>query len=167
MAAIAVAPPLIAAGPPGWVALAVLGVVTVGISAIAIMNASNEADETLSDEKPGCTQNCPNKDNGGKKTESKGEKPKEYPKNPDDLLEDGYDETSYPEAEKQGIRRFKNPKTGDEAEFHKGKPGKPGWEGKDHWHRFNPNKTGKGDAMLDKNGQAVGKGSKPSHLEPR
>jgi hypothetical protein len=53
-----------------------------------------------------------------------------------------------------------------EVEFHKGKPGKPGWEGKDHWHRFNPNKTGKGDAMLDKNGNPVQKNSKPSHIDP-
>ena len=26
------------------------------------------------------------------------------------------------------------PKTGDELEWHKGQPGKPGWRGKDHWH---------------------------------
>jgi hypothetical protein len=102
-----------------------------------------------------------------KKTPPPPEETPTYPKNPDDLLDNGYQETSHPEAKANGIRRFKNPTNGDEVEFHKGKSGENGWEGKDHWHRFNPNKTGKGNAMLDKNGQPVRKGSEPSHLKPR
>jgi len=92
-------------------------------------------------------------------------KHKELPKNPDDLLDDRYEETTDPRAPDH-IRRFKNPETGDEVEFHEGKPDKPGWEGKDHWHRFNPDKSGRGDAMLDKNGKPVPKNSKPSHIDP-
>lgn len=165
MAAVGVAPPLIALGPAGWVALGVLGIVSVGVTAVSIYNASKEADETLSNEEPGCTENCPEK--GEKDSDLTGEKPKDYPKNPDNLLDDGYEETTHPEAGQHGVRRFKNPKTGDEVEFHKGKTGASGWEGEDHWHRFNPNKSGKEDAMLDENGQPVRKGSNPSHLEPK
>lgn len=160
MAAIAVAPPLVAAGPPGWVILGILGVATVG--AAAIMKASEEADEDFADEEPTCIYHCPkDKENP---SESKDE-PKELPENPDDLLEDGYEETTRP-GTPDHIRKFRNPKTGDEVEFHKGKPGEPSWEGKDHWHRYNLNATGKRDAMLDKNGNPVPRKSKPSHIPP-
>ncbi|KHD07492.1 hypothetical protein PN36_31420 [Candidatus Thiomargarita nelsonii] len=160
MATIALAPPLIASGPPGWVVFGILAVVTVG--AVAIMNASKQADDDFADDEPSSTESCPeDKDSTSETTD----KPKELPQNPDDLLDDGYEETTDPRTPEH-IRRFRNPKTGDEVEFHKGKPGKPGWEGKDHWHRFNPNKTGKGDAMLDKNGNPVPKNSKPSHIKP-
>jgi len=92
--------------------------------------------------------------------------PKELPENPDDLLDDGYEETTHSEVQEGSTRTFRNPETGDEVEFHKGGLSKPRWRGKDHWHRYNPNATGKRDAMLDKNGNPVPKGSKASHIEP-
>jgi len=87
------------------------------------------------------------------------------PKDPDDLVEKyGYNETSHPDAVAKGHRRFKNSSTGDTLEFDKGKKGESGHKGRDHYHRLNPNKTGKRDAFLDKNGKPVPKGSKASHL---
>ena len=160
MTAIAAAP-LVAAGPPGWVALGILGVATVG--AAIIMKASEEADEDFTDEEPTCIYNCP-KDKEGPSEDK--DKPKELSENPDDLLDDGYEETTHPEAQEQGVRKFRNLKTGDEVEFNKGDPSKPGWRGKDYWHRYNPNATGKRDARLDKNGNPVPRYSDPSHIEP-
>jgi len=70
------------------------------------------------------------------------DKPRELPENPDDLLDEGYEETTRP-GTPDHIRKFRNPKTGDRIDFNKGKPNAPGWKGEDHWHRYNPNKTGK------------------------
>jgi len=95
------------------------------------------------------------------------DKPKELPEDPDDLLDDGYEETTHLEVQEGGTRTFRNPETGDKVRFDKGDPNEPGWKGKDHWHRYNPNTTGKGDLYLDKNGNPVPKGSKPSHIEPK
>lgn len=161
MAAIAAAPPLVAAGPPGWVAFGVLGIATVG--AAAVMKASEEADGDFADDEPTGIQSCP--EDKADPAESK-DKPGRLPENPDDLLEDGYEETTHPNARKEGIRNFHNPKTGDQVDFNKGDPSKPGWRGKDHWHRHNPNATGKRDLYLDKNGNPVPKGSPKSHIEP-
>lgn len=167
MTVIAATPPLVAAGPPGWVALGVLGAVTVAVSAAAIMEASEQADEDLLDDEPTSIESCPKGETSSAEGEDKlGEFPQELPKNPDDLLEEGYEETTHPKAQKKGVRKFYNPKTGDEVEFNKGDPSKPGWRGKDHWHRYNPNATGKRDARLDKNGNPVPKGSDASHIEP-
>ena len=91
------------------------------------------------------------------------DKPRELPENPDDLLDEGYEETTRP-GTPDHIRKFRNPKTGDRIDFNKGKPNAPGWKGEDHWHRYNPNKTGKRDAMLDKNGNPVPEHLKPSHI---
>jgi hypothetical protein len=163
MVTLAAAPPLIASGPPGWVVLGILAVITVAVSATSIMSASDKADEDFADDETDCTEKCPKEDDISSDSKAR---PREFPKNPDDLLDDGYDETTHPKAPEH-IRKFRNPETGDEVEFHKGKPNKPGWEGKDHWHRFNPNQTGKGDAMLDTNGNPVPKGSIPSHIKPK
>jgi len=86
------------------------------------------------------------------------------PKNPDDLLQQGYKETSTPEAAKVGHRTFENSQTGDKLRFDQGKLGKPGFEGKDHYHRYNPNATGKHDMYLDKNGNPCARGCRASHL---
>lgn len=160
MSAVMVAPPLIAAGPPGWIVLGVLSVVTVGVAVWAI---SNKADEAAGEEKTDCVQGCDEAESGKEAVAEPGE----YPADPDKLAEKGYEETTHPKAGEKGVRRFKNPKTGDEVEFHKGKPGKPGWEGQDHYHRLNPGRTGKVDHYLDKNGRPVPKNSNPSHLEPK
>ncbi|MCB2262169.1 MAG: hypothetical protein LGR52_04415 [Candidatus Thiosymbion ectosymbiont of Robbea hypermnestra] len=164
MTAIAAAPSLVAAGPPGWVALGISGIVTVAVSAAAIMEASEQADEDFADEELSGVQSCPKAKTCA--SEDK-EKPEELPKNPDDLLDEGYEETTHPEARKKGKREFLNPKTGDKVRFEKGDPNKTGWKGKDHWHRYNPNATGKRDLMLDKNGNPAPKGSNTSHIEPK
>jgi hypothetical protein len=63
-------------------------------------------------------------------------------------------------------REYEDPRTGIRVRFDPGKPGAPGFEGKDHYHIYNPNRTGKGDYYLDKNGNPVPKGSKASHILP-
>ncbi|CAN5521337.1 hypothetical protein BH10BAC1_BH10BAC1_21080 [soil metagenome] len=52
-------------------------------------------------------------------------------------------------------------------EHDKEKPGAPGHDGHDHYHRQNPNSTkGNNDKYLDANGNPVPKGSERSHLYP-
>ena len=92
--------------------------------------------------------------------------PQSLPANPDDLLNDGYNETSHPDAAANGRRTFENPDTGDEVHFDQGKPGQPGFEGQDHYHRENPASTSKQDRYLDSDGNPVPKGSKKSHILP-
>lgn len=86
------------------------------------------------------------------------------PKDPDDLEDQGYEETSHPDAAKHGHRSFENKDTGDKVRHDEGKPGQPGHEGQDHYHRYNPDSTGKGDQYLDKSGKATPRGSDASHL---
>ena len=89
------------------------------------------------------------------------------PANPDDLLVQGWKDTTHPEAAKMGHRTFENPKTGEMIRFDNGRPGKPGFEGQDHYHRLNSNSTGNRDKYLDVNGNPVARGSDPSHILPR
>jgi len=89
---------------------------------------------------------------------------KGLPSNADDLLKQGYKEFSHPDAAKAGHRTFENPTTRDKLRFDQGKPDKPGYEGKDHYHRYNPNATGKKDMYLDKSGIPCARGSDASHL---
>lgn len=63
-------------------------------------------------------------------------------------------------------REYYNPETGQKVRFDKGREGANGFEGKDHYHIYNPNSTGKNDKYLDINGNPVRKGSKPSHVLP-
>lgn len=86
------------------------------------------------------------------------------PKNPNDLTKQGYTETSHPGAKKAGHRTFEKP--GDKVRFDEGKPGSPGHEGTDHYHRYNPSSTGKRDQYLDKEGNPCCRGSDESHLSP-
>lgn len=96
-----------------------------------------------------------------------GEKnPAGLPENPDDLINDGYEETSHPEAANRGHRTFENPQTGDKVRHDKGKPGEPGHEGKDHYHRYNPNSTSRHDEYLDNAGNPCRRGCDESHLYP-
>jgi hypothetical protein len=90
-----------------------------------------------------------------------------YPKNPDDLLQQGYKETT-PEGMKNNTssREFFNPETGDTVRFDQGKQGATGFESVDHYHQQNPAATGKGDFYLDSNGNPVPKGSRKSHILP-
>jgi len=82
-------------------------------------------------------------------------------------LTQGWEEISHPSAIQLGHRTFRNPKTGETIRFDKGRPEKPGFEAKDHYHRLNPNRTSKRDRYLDLNGNPVAKGSDSSHLIPR
>jgi RHS repeat-associated protein len=84
---------------------------------------------------------------------------KDLEKNPD------WRETTHPEN-RSGSRDFENKKTGEKIRYDKGKPGKPGHEGRDHHHRYNPNSKGDNDKYLDKDGKPCGKGSDESHLYP-
>jgi hypothetical protein len=88
------------------------------------------------------------------------------PANPDELLDQGYVETSDPRAAAAGRRTFENPETGDRLDFDKGEPGADGFRGDDHYHQTNNNATGKGNQYLDKSGNSVPRGSKASHLLP-
>jgi hypothetical protein len=63
--------------------------------------------------------------------------PGPLPANPEALKEEGHHDTSHPEASAAGHRTFENPQTGDKVRFDQGKPGAPGHEGTDHYHRYN------------------------------
>lgn len=90
------------------------------------------------------------------------------PKNPDFLMEDGWEETT-PQGMKDNSnsRTFHDPETGADVRFDKGEEGADGFRGKDHYHVENPNSTGKKDRYLDKNGNPCAKGSKASHILPK
>ncbi|WP_110517430.1 WXG100 family type VII secretion target [Herpetosiphon llansteffanensis] len=86
------------------------------------------------------------------------------PKNPDDLLKQGWKEVSHPKAAANGHRTFEDP-SGLTMRFDKGKPGEPGFEGVDHYHIENPHATHKKvDKYFDRNGNPVNNGSGPSHI---
>ncbi|TMX35212.1 hypothetical protein [Vibrio sp. Hep-1b-8] len=91
---------------------------------------------------------------------------KGLPENPNDLLKRGYKETSHPDAAKRGHRTFENSDAGDKLRFDQGKQGANGFEGKDHYHRYNPDATGKQNQYLDKNGNPCARGCDASHLLP-
>ena len=86
------------------------------------------------------------------------------PKNPDDLLKQGWKEISHPNAAANGHRTFQDP-SGLTMRFDKGKPGQPGFEGVDHYHIENPHATHKKvDKYFDRDGNPVNNGSGPSHI---
>jgi hypothetical protein len=90
------------------------------------------------------------------------------PKNPEKLLEKGWHETTHPGMkENTDSRTFSDPKTGLNIRFDKGESGETGFRGKDHYHIENPNRTGKQDFYLDKDGNPVPKGSDKSHILPK
>ena len=89
------------------------------------------------------------------------------PKSPEKLGEE------WEEVTKPGIpgltRTFRHRKYRLLINFDKGNPSAPQKADKyrDHWHRLNPNKTGKQNYYLDSQGKPAGKGTKPSHIFPR
>lgn len=91
---------------------------------------------------------------------------KSLPKNPNNLLKQGYKETTHADAGKAGHRTFENSQTGDKLRFDQGKPGASGHKGNDHYHRENPNTTGRHDKFLDQNGNPCANGCDASHLYP-
>lgn len=87
------------------------------------------------------------------------------PANPDDMKEKPeWEETTHSDAGKNGHRTFENKETGEKLRHDQEKPGKPGHDGHDHWHRLNPNKTGKHDEYLDNEHNPVARHSDESHL---
>lgn len=63
-------------------------------------------------------------------------------------------------------REFYHKRTELRVRFDYAKEGAPGFEGKDHWHVYNPYTRNKLDTYLDKDGNPVKDGSDPSHIIP-
>ena len=90
--------------------------------------------------------------------------PATLPVDPDDLLDQGYNETTHPNAAANGHRTFVNPETGEEVRFDEGEEGQTGAAASDHYHVLNPNRTGNQDLYLDIDGNPVARGSRASHI---
>jgi hypothetical protein len=91
----------------------------------------------------------------------------DLPSNPNDLVNQGWTETTHPQAAaNSNTRTFVNELTGQTVRFDTAVPGVPGFRGKDHYHIVNPNSTGDNNYYLDINGNPVPKGSNPSHIIP-
>ncbi|HEV7736798.1 MAG TPA: hypothetical protein VGO47_05415, partial [Chlamydiales bacterium] len=87
--------------------------------------------------------------------------------NSDDLLKrPGWTETTHPEAGKKGHRTFENGKTGEKLRHDEGKPWETGHKAHDHYHRPNPNATGRHNEYLDGKGNPTRDQSDPSHIYP-
>lgn len=71
------------------------------------------------------------------------------------------------EKEKGGRSTFEHKYSGEKIYKDKGRPGEPGHRGRDHYHRPNPNATGRHDEYLDAKGKPVPDGHDSSHLYPR
>lgn len=151
---------MVALAYPAGLALWKLALAVGGVTAVAAIALSEAVEGEFSDSEPDTTTKCPE---AGCGSETGGD----LPENPDELLDRGYTETSHPDAKAAGHRDFVNPETGDRVRFDKGKPGSPGHEGQDHYHRYNPGRTGKLDEYLDAQGKPCARGSDQSHLYPR
>ena len=82
------------------------------------------------------------------------------------FLED-WDDITHPNArDRTPDRDYRHKKTGLRIRFDPAKEGAPGVNGKDHYHVLNPDRKGKGDEYLDKNGNVVRRGSDESHIIP-
>ena len=82
------------------------------------------------------------------------------PSSPNDLSDEWEDVTHPDQKGNTNDRRYRNKESGEEIEFHPNDKNGPN----PHWHRHNPNRSGKDDYYLDKHGAPVRKGSKPSHI---
>ena len=89
------------------------------------------------------------------------------PKNPEELKNYGWKEITNPskKVNRPGSLDFKDTSTDLTVNFDKGENGAPGNRGKDHYHVLNPNRTGKDDYYLDKDGKPCRKGSPASHIK--
>lgn len=85
----------------------------------------------------------------------------------DSLLSKGWVEISHPQQATNGSHTYQDPQTGLKIRYDEPKPGASGFAGKDHYHILNPNATSNKDLYLNKEGNPVAKGSKPSHILPR
>ena len=83
------------------------------------------------------------------------------------FLEDWTDIT-HPEARKNSDNiKYEHKRTGLRVRFDPATPGAQGFNGKDHWHVYNPDATSKLNAYLDENANPTRKGSDPSHILPK
>lgn len=90
------------------------------------------------------------------------------PENPNDLLNDGWEETTHPaQALHTNSREFTDCESGLVIRFDKKQDGSPGFKGISHYHILNPNSTGKKDYYLDIEGNPVPKNSPASHIVPK
>ena len=89
------------------------------------------------------------------------------PRNPQQLLDNGWEDITHPSAKGTGHMKLKETSTKLTIGFDKGDSGKNGYRGKDHYHIFNPNATSNKDLYLDENGNPVNKGSAKSHILPK
>ncbi|MBS0622175.1 MAG: RHS repeat-associated core domain-containing protein, partial [Verrucomicrobia bacterium] len=83
---------------------------------------------------------------------------------PEGAIQEGWIDVSHPGAKGAGHTTLRDPETGDKWRFDKGDPKESGHKAHDHWHHENPNKTGRHDKYLDKDGQPCGDHSEASHL---
>jgi hypothetical protein len=65
-----------------------------------------------------------------------------------------------------GGRIFENQKTGEKIRFDYGDPSKLGHLAEDHYHRYNPNATGRHNMYLDYKGNPAPKNSQDTRLYP-
>lgn len=145
-------------GPWGMAGAAVVGL---GVG-LWILSMKSDADKDHADAPPSPTQDCPDKAPAEPAKDPPPNKPP-FPKDPQQLLDEGWKETSHPDAAANGHRTFTDPKTGAQIRLDKGEPGVNGYRGEDHYHWKNPN----GSGFLDENGNPVRRGSDPSHIPPR
>lgn len=91
-----------------------------------------------------------------------GDKDLPFPGTIAELEEDtDWEETTHPKQKERGHREFKHVITGEEIRFDKGEPGRPGHQGRDHYHRYNPQSKNNSDLYLDHYGNPVSKGVMP------
>ena len=89
------------------------------------------------------------------------------PDNPQELLDNGWEDVSHPAQKANGHWELVEKSTGLRIRFDKKVPGTPGFTGKNHYHIYNPNATGNKDLYLDMNGNPVRKGQAGSHILPK
>lgn len=68
------------------------------------------------------------------------------------------------ECGETGYRKFENNITGEQLIYHAAKPGRPGHQGHDHYHRPNPHKTSWKDEYLDGERNPVPDGHDRAHI---
>ncbi|MBK8395837.1 MAG: hypothetical protein IPL26_11445 [Leptospiraceae bacterium] len=90
------------------------------------------------------------------------------PNSPEKLGSEWVEVTEPEKVKNTDSRIFMNRVSKERISFDRKTPGKDGFSGKDHWHRFNPlpiEGKNKMDYYLDECGKPVKKGSSKSHIE--
>ena len=86
---------------------------------------------------------------------------------PDKKFLEEWNDITHPKARENSSNiKYEHKKTGLRVRFDPATPGAPGFNGKDHWHVYNPNKTGKQNEYLDENANPTGRNSDTSHILP-